>query len=207
MIPADGAPVPPGLAPHLLQPGAGDVPVVAHVVVVPQHRGRDGREQPADQRVAPGLLVEPGVLLVVGDLLAGRRLGAAPLADPFAGPRRALVDVDLVAEQEQQLRPLVVLAADHLRGEHPQRVVLLAVFVLGPCSARRAPRAGARRGRSRSRRRSACSRPSVRIALGGSSEPGGGQRRSPSSRTSYSLKLPPARDPRSGPARSGALRP
>ena len=53
----------------------------------------------------PGLLVEPGVLLEVGHLLAGRRLGAAPLADPLAGPRRALVDVDLVAEQEEQLGP------------------------------------------------------------------------------------------------------
>ena len=53
--PADGPLVPPVLAVHLLVPGARDVPVVAHVVVVPGHRGRDGREQPADQRVLPGL--------------------------------------------------------------------------------------------------------------------------------------------------------
>ena len=93
------------------------------------HRAGDRREQPADDRVAPGLLVEPRVLLVVGDLLAGGRVGAAPLANPFAGARRALVDVDLVAEQEQELRPLVVVVADHLAGEDPEGVELLAVGV------------------------------------------------------------------------------
>ena len=40
---------------------------------------------------------------------------------------------------------------------------------------------------------SGLSRPSVRIALGGSSEPAAGQRRLPSSLTSYSLKLPGSR--------------
>ena len=67
---ADRAPVPPGALAHLLDPGVGDVPVVGHVVVVPEHRGRDVGEEPADQRLAPALLVEPGVLLEVGDLLA-----------------------------------------------------------------------------------------------------------------------------------------
>jgi len=127
--PGDGAPMPPGLLPHLLQPGARDVPVVAHVVVVPLHRDRDGRKQPADQRVAPGLRVEPRVLLVVDHLRVRRGLGAAALADLFPGPRRALVDVDLVAEQEQHLRPLVALGPDHFLGQHVEGVVLLAVFV------------------------------------------------------------------------------
>src|SRR6201747_3214002 len=127
--PGSGAALPQEFAPHLPQPGTGDVPVVAHVVVVPLHRDRDRRHQPADQRVPPGLFVQPRVLLVVGDLVSGRGLGAAPFADLFAGAGRALVDVDLVAEQEQELGPLVVLAADHFARQHVQGVVLLAVLV------------------------------------------------------------------------------
>ena len=128
--PGDRAVVPPRLLPHLRQPRLGDVPVVAHVVVVPDHRGRDRREQPADDRVLPGLLVEPGVLLVVGHLLTGRGVGAAALADLFPGLERALVDVDLVAEEDQELGPVAVLAVDHLARQDPQGVELLALFVV-----------------------------------------------------------------------------
>ena len=178
-------PVPPGLLPHLLEPGGGDVPVVAHVVVVPDHRGRDRREQPADDRVAPGLLVEPRVLLVVGHLLTRGRVGAAPFADPLPGPRRALVDVDLVAEQEEELGPLVVVVADHLAGEDAERVELLAVgvAVLGLDVLSSWGRATRQEPKQTS---IGFDRSIVRIALGGRSEEGSGQRRSPSRLTSYS---------------------
>ena len=126
----DGALVPPLLGFHLLVPGARDVPVVAHVVVVPGHRDRDGREEPADQRVAPGLFVEPGVLLEVEHVFAGWLADIALGADLLARARRALVDVDLVAEQEEQLGPLAALWRDHLRRQHAQGVELMAVFVL-----------------------------------------------------------------------------
>ena len=126
---ADRPPVPPGAFAHLRDPGLGDVPVVGHVVVVPEHRGRDDREEPADQRLAPALLVEPGVLLEVGDLAAGLRLGAAPRLDLRPRLRAALVDVDLVAEQEEEVGPRAV-AADDFLGEDPERVDLVAAFVL-----------------------------------------------------------------------------
>ena len=51
---------------HLLDPALRDVPVVVDVVVVEDHRRRDRGQQPADGRVAPGLPVEPRVLLEVG---------------------------------------------------------------------------------------------------------------------------------------------
>ena len=60
--------LPPARRLHVVAPRARRVPVVADVVVVEDHRARQGREQPADVRVAPRLLVEPGVLLEVGDL-------------------------------------------------------------------------------------------------------------------------------------------
>ena len=78
-----------------------------HVVVVEDHRARDGREQPADHRVAPGLPVEAGVLLEVERPArrAARSVSrAARMNSRVRG--RALVDVDLVAEQEEQLGPL-----------------------------------------------------------------------------------------------------
>src|SRR6202000_2211602 len=76
---ADRAAGPPGAFAHLRHPGLGDVPIVGHVVVVPEHRGGDDGEEPADQRLAPALLVEPGVLLEVGDLPAWVGPRAAPL--------------------------------------------------------------------------------------------------------------------------------
>ena len=98
-------------------------------MVVPEHRGRDDREEPADQRLAPALLVEPGVLLEVGHLATGLGFGAAPRLDLRPRFRAALVDVDLVAEQEEEVGPFAV-AADQFLGEDPERVDLVAVFAV-----------------------------------------------------------------------------
>ena len=78
--------------------------------------------------IAPGLVVEPGVFLEVGDLIARRLGGSAPLADPLARLRSPLVDVDLIAEQQQDLGA-PPHAPDQLPGEHPERVVLEALLV------------------------------------------------------------------------------
>jgi hypothetical protein len=64
--------VPPLVLSHLGQPGLGDVPVVVHVVVVEDHRGRDHRQKPPDVGVAPALQVELGVVLEVEHALTGR---------------------------------------------------------------------------------------------------------------------------------------
>ncbi len=185
---ADRAPVPPRpLRCISSQPGAGDVPVVAHVVVVPEHRdrrrsrrasGSAGRSSsPRRARCTPRSRSPPR---------RGRR-GAAPGPDPLARLRRALVDVDLVAEQEELVRPVrrgrrrTICA-----GEHPQRVDLPARLRGCPWSRCRAARAAGRRGRSRSRCRAGRRRPRVRIALGGRSEVGSRPAPLPSSATSYS---------------------
>ena len=57
-------------------------------------------------RVAPRLPVQARVLLEVGDLLARRQARVAPRADELARLGRVLVDVDLVADRQQQVRPL-----------------------------------------------------------------------------------------------------
>ena len=97
--------LPPGLAPHLLHPRVGDVPVVVDVVVVEDHRARHGRQQPADVRIAPRLAVEPRVLLEVGDLVARRLRDVAAAPDEGARLGRDLVGVDLVAQQQQAVGP------------------------------------------------------------------------------------------------------
>ena len=126
----DEALLPPLLLLHLLDPGARDVPVVRHVVVVDDHRRRDRREEPADERVGPRLAVEVRVLLEVEHLFA-RLLGrVAARADELARLRRALVDVDLVAEEQQKVRPAAVRVADELLGEDVQGVDLAAFVVL-----------------------------------------------------------------------------
>ena len=93
---------------HPAPPDGRGVPVVVHVVVVEDHRRRHGRVQPAHQRVAPGLRVEHGVLVEVGHLQTGRLGHVAAAADHVLGDRRGVVGVDLVAEQQQPVRPLVV---------------------------------------------------------------------------------------------------
>ena len=157
MMPADDAPVPPGLGAHLLEPGAGDVPVVAHVVVVPDHRVETVENSHRTNGSRQDSLVEPGVLLEVGHLLAGGLGGVAPRADPLAGLGRALVDVDLVAEQEEQLGPVSRSSRTICSCEHAERVDLVpsssSSFVqrVGPLV--RAARPGRSRSRCRAARR------------------------------------------------------
>ena len=106
------------------------VPVVVDVVVVEDHRRRHGGEQPAHERLAPGLAVEVGVLLEVGHRLVGRQLGVASPADVLERRRGDLVGVDLVAEQDQRVRPLLRRLVLHLHRQRPQRVDLAAGVVL-----------------------------------------------------------------------------
>ena len=114
--------VPPRGLLDLLLPGVRRVPVVAHVVVVEDHQARQCRQQPAVQRVAPGQRVEVGVLLVVLELLAGRLGDVAPVRDEPLHLLGGLVGVDLVAEEQDQVRPARVLVGRHLQGEAAQRV-------------------------------------------------------------------------------------
>ena len=69
----------------------------------------------------PRFAVEAGVLLEVGDLLAGRLLGVAPAPDEVERRRRDLVRVDLVAEEQDRIGPLDLAALELLRVR-PERV-------------------------------------------------------------------------------------
>ena len=82
LVGALDAPAPPRPGGDVAAPGGGGVPVVVHVVVVEDHRGRDDGEQPADRGVAPGLPVQGAVLLEVRDLAGPGAAGpgVAPLA-------------------------------------------------------------------------------------------------------------------------------
>ena len=113
--------VPPRLPAHLLDPAPGDVPVVVDVVVVEDHDARDRGKQPADIRVGPRLAIEARVLLEVRHLLARRLANIPPGANEVGGERRDLVRVDLVAEQQQPVRPFE-LAALQLARVGPQRI-------------------------------------------------------------------------------------
>ena len=128
--PADDPVVPPAGGAHVLDPGPRRVPVVVDVVVVEDHRRRHRREQPADVRLRPRVAVEQRVLLEVRDLLARRDGDVAALADLLDDLGRDLVGVDLVAEQDERVRPDVEVAAAHVVGQDPQRVDLAAVRVL-----------------------------------------------------------------------------
>jgi hypothetical protein len=122
--------LPPVRGPHLLDPRLGDVPVVVDVVVVEEHRARDGREEPADRGVAPRFVVEPRVLLEVRNLLAGRLPRVAPRPDPLERQRRDLVGVYLVAEEDDGVRPLVHRPVLHPARVSPEGVDLEAVGVV-----------------------------------------------------------------------------
>ena len=161
-----------------------------HVVVVEDHRARHGREQPADVGVAPRLAVEPRVLLEVGDLLAGRLARVAAGADEGERLRRRLVGVDLVAEQQQAVRPLLLAGLKPAR-ERPERVDPEPEVMLGAVSVY-GGRSGAptRHEPNTSRARRSCSR--VWIVDGGRPS-SGGQARSPSSCTSYGRTEPSSR--------------
>ena len=126
---ARDAAVPPRLAAGVLDPLPGDVPVVDHVVVVEHHHARHRRQQPADVRIGPRLAVEAGVLLEVGDLLAGRLRHVAAAADELQRPGTHLVRVDLVADQQQPVRPRLD-AGLQPPGVRPQGVDAEALVVL-----------------------------------------------------------------------------
>ena len=128
--PADDAVLPPGRGLHLLSPLVRGVPVVADVVVVEDHRARQGRQQPPDLRVGPRLVVEPGVLLEVRDLVVRRGADVAPRADALLRLRGRLVGIDLVAEQEQGVGPAVLGQPGHPLRVGVQGVGVEVVVVL-----------------------------------------------------------------------------
>jgi hypothetical protein len=131
---ARDAGVPPRLVAHLGDPTPGDIPVVVDVVIVEDHRVRDGGEQPANVGIRPRLAVETRVFLEVGHLLPGRLTGVAPRFDELERRGRDLVRVDLVAEQEDGIRPFRLAALEHLRI-CPERVDARSGELLGPrCS-------------------------------------------------------------------------
>ena len=165
--------LPPVRGAHLLDPGGGDVPVVVHVVVVEDHGRGDRREQPADHRLPPALAVEARVLLVVEDAVAGRLLGVAARLGEGGGAGRDLVGVDLVAEQEQQVRPLPPGQVAHPQREQAQRVDLASAVVVVLAErprriVRRGHAAGAERDPQRAlgRERAEAARRQVRSRLG-----------------------------------------
>jgi hypothetical protein len=112
---------PPRLLGDLFAPGGRGVPVVPHIVVIEDHRGGHRGQQPAKLRVCPGRPVEAFVLVEADHLLC-RAVAllrpSAPAAEQAApGERGELVGVDLVAKQDQHVRPLA-----HRQGGHPCRV-------------------------------------------------------------------------------------
>ena len=102
--PGHDAAVPPRRRLHLLAPRLGGVPVVADVVVVEDHRARHRRQQPPVGGVGPGQAVEVGVLLVVAQLGPRRCLDVAARLDEGPHLVGRLVGVDLVAEEEHEVR-------------------------------------------------------------------------------------------------------
>jgi hypothetical protein len=76
-VAADDLVVPVGLLANLFDPGGRDIPIVSDLVVVEDHGRRDGREEPTDRRVGPGIAVDPGVLPEVSDDLAWRNFRVA----------------------------------------------------------------------------------------------------------------------------------
>ena len=80
--------------------------------------------------IAPGLAVEPRVLLEVGDLVSAAASTSRRRAHEGARLERGLVGVDLVAEQEQAVGPLLPTRLQAAR-ERPERVDAEALRVLG----------------------------------------------------------------------------
>ena len=122
-VAADDAVMPPRRGRDLAPPRQRRVPVVAQVVVVEQHPGRNGGQQPTHRRWRPGFVVEPGVLLVVLDLVDDVRAridvhGAETGNDGVGG----LIGVHLVADQQQRIGPCLVRRLGHLGGQRGERV-------------------------------------------------------------------------------------
>ena len=198
--PADDPLVPPRQCRHLPTPGHRGVPVVPHVVVIEDHRDGHRREQPAHRGRAPRLLVEVGVLLEVVDFGPLRRpvaiLAVAPaLLDVRQGAGGdVLVRVDLVADEQQQIRPVrrVLLAASDPRARRGRQ-----------CRARDRP---ADRSRGTTRRRAGTSIPTARAgsAMRGTSRRWARPARRRAARCTAPAPRPAARGP--APARSDGRR-
>ena len=129
--------LPPRLRGHLAPPRVRRVPVVPQVVVVEDHAARHGRQQPPHVRITPRLVVQPGVLLEVADLVRDvpiatrarrvpHRLGPASRAPALGQLVRDLlagdVRVHLVAEQQHRVGPVVVRGPGHLVRQRHQGV-------------------------------------------------------------------------------------
>ena len=134
---------PPRLGLVVAAPGGRGVPVVVHVVVVEDHRGRDDGQQPAHRGLGPGLPVQDAVLGEVRDLVAGRFGRVAALLDERRAWPARVVGVDLVADQQQQVGPAA-------RAASRRRSAAQATSASGPCScsSRCARRELSRRGRT-----------------------------------------------------------
>jgi len=138
--PAHESLVPPRGPVDLLVPRPRGVPVVADVVVVEDHAARHRGQQPPVRLVAPGEPVEVGVLLVVLDLLPGWRLDVAPARDELSHRVRCLVGIDLVAEEGDEVGPLL-LATGQGEREGAQRVDAVGAVALPVVRHGRAARA------------------------------------------------------------------
>jgi hypothetical protein len=101
-----------------------------HIVVVEDHRRGHRREQPADVGVGPTLPVELRVLVEVEHAPAGRLVHVAASLEQRHRRRRDLVGVDLVAEHQQHVGPLLTWLLLHALGERAQSVDLAAALVL-----------------------------------------------------------------------------
>src|SRR4029079_2448417 len=120
--PADDPPlVPVGLA-LLVEPGLRGLPLVVDLVVVEDHRRRQGREHPADYRVGPDVAVADRVLLEV--LEGVDRAVAVDLAwsNLLADVLRRLVGVELVAEHHHRVRPVRFRLAPQPQRERVERL-------------------------------------------------------------------------------------
>jgi hypothetical protein len=114
---------PPRLLAHLGAPHGRGVPVVAHVVVVEDHCDGHRGQQPPHLGVGPGVAVHADVLVEAHDLVVGPfGVPVAAPGDAAPGAGRELIGVDLVAEQQQRVGPLLGRAARQLGGRDVEGV-------------------------------------------------------------------------------------
>ena len=107
---------------HLATPGMRRVPVVADVVIVEDHRAGERRQEPAGGGLAPCLLIEPGVFLEVRDLGVRRPPDVAPGLDELLHRRRRVIRIHLVTDQQQEVRPVLVMPTRHPDGKRLEHV-------------------------------------------------------------------------------------
>ncbi len=101
-------------------------------MVVEDHGGWHGGEEPADRGVSPGVAVNPGVLLEVRDDLARGKPRVAALLYELKGVEGRFVGVDLVPEKHKRVRQLLdrIVPEPHRRrvkGVHPEPTFVLLV--------------------------------------------------------------------------------